>query len=261
MALEKLIVQAPLLLPLGHVLVCFVFLLGYSTGFGANIGGLFSVGDLLTVALTDVAWVYISVLIIPLLINIHRFRPGFQSNIEKAIASGNSDAIDRAKKGIKILEFVLYSSITILVIISFIPTMLAIYYDKRVNIGIWSWIITSVIILAWIRYARTIKTSPNVDVIIALFLALLPACFLIAATRGQEDRRGPTERLRYNMTCGPYFVIRPASDKYLAVDRLGHRLVIDHECKAVLLIPDRRLFSNVTGLELMERWFQEQFGH
>jgi len=253
---EKLLGQLPVLAPIVHVLTCFIFLFGYSTGFGAGIGALFSFSDLFTISLTDVAYIYISGLLLPLAIVSARFQPGYRTIEHRWANSGTEEDKIKLENRIKAnrrLVTVIFSAS----IITFVPSAyLAIHFDQRIPYSELATPSCLGVTLATLHYLSKFQTSFKVDLIIAAMASLMVGAFLIGVARGQGERRYSTQVFSQNhISCGKYTILRPASGKFIAVDQAGKRIIIKDDCAIAYMVPNRPVFEDVGGLELAKRLF------
>lgn len=65
---DKILSSSAVTIPLAHLLVCFLYICGYSAGFGSNVGSFFSAGDLFSTAAQNLSVVYLTGLVLPVIL-------------------------------------------------------------------------------------------------------------------------------------------------------------------------------------------------
>jgi len=248
--------QLTVLIPLAHLLVSFLFLFGYSSGFGGGIGSLFSVTDIFGISLTDLTYVYLGGFIIPLAMSAHFFRAGYRSPEALARESGDERAIQRVESDKRHYKRMGIALMVIFVLSAFPAALLSIKYDHRFPYPEFAPFVSFVLPVAWYRYARNLKTTVAVDRFIAILLTLIGSAILFGLTRGQSERRYDFAAFSDSrIACGDYVVLRRVSERFLAVSASGERAVINELCHPVFKLPARRSFEQISTWGLAQRYF------
>lgn len=256
MELPKIAEQFPVLAPLFHLLLCAAFLCGYSAGFGAGIGGLFSVSDLFSLSLTDLIFLYIFGLLFPALFIAPHFQPNFVPLATRLARSNDPSDAQLLKFLRKTINWFLVALAAIWLLFLIPAIGLAIMYDQRIPYSDISGVIPAVVTFFWLKYSSNLTTKFRTDLITAALLSLIAGAMFFGLARGQEERRYSVDNFSTSyLKCGTMTVLRPISSRFLALDRYGRRWVIDESCKPIFHVPDRPAFQKVTPIELLVRWW------
>lgn len=251
---NKIPAQLIVIAPIAHALVCFVFLYGYSTGFGANIGAFFAVTDIFAVSLNDLVVVYASGFLVPLLAISNQLKPDYKSFVQTVYESGNQTSIRNIKLIHKSLSVVIFLILALSFVFMIVFSALAIKYDYRLPflyIGIF---LPLVLALSWFSFSASLKTTFATDQFIAVVLTLFSTALVLGMATGQTERRASRDSFAdYRVMCGNLVVLRAADERFIAVDPKNRRLMVNEDCQTKFVVPFRRPFEDVTYLELARR--------
>lgn len=253
---EKLSSQSALLAPLIHVLVCFLYLFGYSTGFGAEIGILFSFSDLFSLSITDVAFIYVSGVVLPIFFLALRSRPR-QAIMAKDVSREeyiNSIDVNSNNEKKVIRNILLF--ITIVAILTIPEFVVSIVFDEKFPYIQTSLIVVFLINISFYKISNNLNIGYSMSIFSLLLIACLSNAFFAGMNSGQGDRRYSYE-VFYNKSfrCGEYVILRGASGRFIVVDPDGGRAVVDQDCNVVFTVPERPVFSSQSPGKLFLKLF------
>ncbi len=252
---EKFLATAAVIVPVAHLIVCSVFLMGYAAGFGDNLASLISISDIFPVSLSIIGPIYVTGMLFPVLIIMYRHAGGtpyIQDAIEQIEDSDKRGLeLSRHKRFLKFM----YS----LMILSFCFSMLAVVtsliFEVRVPYGyfinnapLWFF---PVFIRMTQRFVGEKFTPFMVEISFVTTMLIVTALF-VGLERGQYDRRGNF----YNFTnnhffCNRLIIVKSVSSNYIAILKNNQRVVVDADCKLKFIF--RQLPPDVekSGVELL----------
>jgi hypothetical protein len=248
MDIEKLWGRAAFIVPVGHVIVCSLFIFGFCAGFGPSISGLFTVSNFFTVTLQNLMVIYPVCVGFPLLAyyfmvrNDHDgtlFSAKFELRNEKAyyFAFWIVLTVSWSLFGLMIRErwqgyYVPWFFIAISAFVAMLPLVCYICAVKGVTF-------------------RTLRVTVDILYFVTTVIAL-------GATKGDVYRRGSSESLQdEQMHCEKLTVLIPVGERFIAVNKnTGDRFVINEDCKAVFTFDTAQPYKYRTIRALFGSFFE-----
>lgn len=225
-------------IPIIHLMICAVYLMGYHYSFGSDIVHFASVTDLFSVSLREIGPSYGSMfLIASALLLTMKARFGVLTGSEYVATRPQEDQ-HRLQE--KLTQFRVYWHLFLLgvgggALISIGFT----WYTK----GLFPFSYLSVPI-ALIVGGFLIWSGNRLQWSHWLHLSLMTVSYLVVVTlfrglqAGQDDRYATfDERARYGISCSNFAILRPLSPYFLAVRRDDLKVVLDSDCKQRFAIP------------------------
>jgi hypothetical protein len=254
---EKLVSQAAITVPIIHVITCAIYLAGYSAGFGAHVGTLFSVGDLFGLSVADLFWIYLAGCVIPLIALSPQLKPGYKSAITRARETGDQSTIGRHERQERFYSRLWPGFFGLFFLFLLFDAFICYKTDQRIPYMELSQPIAFGVSRCWAGYAATLPTKRSTDLLVAVVMTLGLVSFATGVTRGQGERRYAYETFSdARPRCGDWVVLQTVGDRMIASNRTNIRAVITEECKAILVMPLRPAFKQATLAELISEWWR-----
>lgn len=254
---DKLVGQAVVTVPIIHLITCAIYLAGYSAGFGANIGTIFSVGDLFGLSVSELFWTYLAGVVIPLVALSPQLRPDYKTAHARAQETGDAAIISRIAWQNKVFFRAILGMMALVTLASLFYLFISISLDQRIPYMELSQPFAFIISFGWSSYASKLPTKRTTDLLIAIIMTLALLSFATGLTRGQGERRYPVKSfIDARPSCGGWLVLRTVGERMIALNKDGLRAVITDECKPALLIPRRADFKQAALAELTTEWWR-----
>lgn len=241
--LEKTISRAVILVPVAHIIVCTLYIAGYSLGFGGNIGGLYSPVDFFTVTLQHLIYIYVLSLAMPILFILFRHRSGrTYASDEIAAETDPEKKVALAQTASRVVSFFDYAlpMFLVLVLVSF---SVSIYVDTYIQYYLTFNAIVLSLYPTFIRLAEWLNfRGLRVEVAWSL-ISFTAAVVGLGLDSGQIDRRLTYDALAKGaMRCQGHVILTPIGQRFLSVTRDNRRHVVDADCKARFEFEQRPLW-------------------
>jgi hypothetical protein len=224
--------------PIFHLIVCSLFLIGYYGSYGYGISVFAGPSDLFTVSIADVGPSYITTIAVPTAYILWtRARTGawsaYEANLQ--LNEAEREVAEHKRRGDK--RFLLA-----LGILAAVGTLLNGCLSLWKNGYIPYWLVGNAVMLLWISAIIWFANKIQLDSRLHHFVYLIGFVLIVAGfsglSRGQADRRASFEnKVQRSPRCGDLLLIRPLASFYLSVHRSGRRVIIDSECKVRFVLP------------------------
>jgi hypothetical protein len=259
-AFEKVLGQAAIVIPLAHIVSCGLYLAGYSTGFGGQVGNLFLPSDFFTITIQSLVPLYAFGLGLPAFVLL--LRQVYLNGVAENVVLTEQDEV-KMKKSIaekanweKLMNVIVALS-TCVYIIHFISE---IYIGSNLDILLLITLLTNVFIPFWWRTANKLNLSEWREKIIFICTYFCITVFAIGADNGERDRRAEySSFLGSRMTCGNHIVLAPVGSKFLSVTPNGQRHIIDESCKPLFDFHQAPPFTSGPAIPLAFQKLRERF--
>jgi hypothetical protein len=229
--LIKPIAQIAALIPLAHLFVCSLFLAGYSGAFGARVGSLFAISDIFATSLSDLFIIYVTAVLVPLI-------GGMRI---KHILTNMQDSEDTKSKIAKTADRAMLALGALMVLLE----AFRMYRNEPVQYNLLIEGILLANIGAVFRFFEKVGLHGSEQGVAWLAVLLCAVAFGAGMSQGQLDRLAQYRTFvgrSYN--CGKLIILRPASDKFIAVTPNNNRVLIDQTCKVEFFFPRGRLLDD-----------------
>ncbi len=232
MHVEEISQKIAIYIPVVHVCVCGLFIIGYSAGFGSGIADLFSVSDFFTITLKYLILIYTSGLVIPLLLILIRHKMGY------SYAENLIDSIGDPEVRIKNMEILssirgpmTYGLITSSVLCA-IMLIYQVYVDGYRNYYISLIWISIGFTTVWAYLAAKLNIfGAKVEVSWSILIFCV-SVFGYAMDKGFMDRRMDYDYFSNDpMRCNDQKILSTVGSYFISVSRDNSRLIISDDCK------------------------------
>lgn len=247
-------VQITLMLPAAHIFVSFIFITGYSLGFGSDIGSLFSISDIFSITLKDIYLVYLFGLVVPSLVLFDQLT-GVEKNQDKPSPDQRPGFYQKF-----LISTVFINRLFIALFITIIMFVSFYFWIARSLNELLPYELLQVGIFALIPYlliipGETVAVRQQRRTLLILLFGLLLSSFASGLSRGQEERFYPPSKFSKNLSCGPNFVLRPVSERFLGILPDGTRVIMDDQCLVIFTFPEDREKNEKSPAELFSIFF------
>jgi hypothetical protein len=244
---EKAVSSGVVLVPLTHLFVSFLFLFGYSTGFGGNVGMLFQASDVFSLSIQNLASIYITSLVVPGLAAL------FVLRTPNGKLPQDAEPVRRDLLGLVIAVDAVRSLVLFLLLFFLAYLMASSFYglvnDEYFSYSIIGLLAVAIFLTVGVRILAKRGVVGAKAAILWLAANLVIAAFGSGAAVGQADRREPYAQLqRHSASCGSFLARRRAGDVFIAIGRNNERYVIDKDCKVKLRFSHRATFDTPESL-------------
>ena len=230
--IDKVAGRVTIIVPVVHLAACGLYMAGYSTGFGGNIGGMFSASDFFTITIQHLVATYVLGLGMPVAVILLRHRSGRTYAVD--LIAMEDDPAKRAD----------------------------LVATRRWVLRLTTWVVPPLVLIPLIILVCQIWTGAMRDYYFALnfsLLALLPVWWKIAnrlqlyglpvelawcalafavgvlglgMNSGDRDRRFPYNAVSdVRMHCGKHAILSPIGDRFISVTPDNRRHIVNDECK------------------------------
>lgn len=223
-----------IILPVFHLAVSSLFLIGYYTAYGDRVATFSGPSDLFSLSLVDVGPSYIITLALPIAYLAYMRTKHGGWTMSEAISLKDEPERKIAEADLPTIKKFWAAVLTIVVLAQII--VLAIYYVRLGYIvyGLMYGPLLSLYMIANVWITNKIQTSGLAFQMSFLIGAVVISSGTNGLSKGQFDRMASySEIASRSPTCGEFALLRPLSSFYLAVHRNGQRAVIDNDCKAL----------------------------
>lgn len=223
-------------IPVFHLLSASLYLWSYCTGFGGKLGGFTTSADLFTTSITNMVMVYASAILVPFLMNVNKYFPGYQAPVLPSTVGGRE---------VNFRKVTTYIFIGLGLMFLVEQVILVVWLGREISYFLY--LISANLLLAPILFkvAERLNLSRlGSDVTYFLPLFFLSAFFL-GLDAGSIDRQRSYAQSRFEYgRCGKALVIRQIADNYLVIRPSGRKALADKDCKIRIKFP---LVSKVIG--------------
>lgn len=237
----QFLTQIVVLIPVAHIVVCSIFLTGYSLGFRDNITALVSVSDLFSISFGYVAQVYILGLFLPLsFITYNQTKPAKPVDLSLiTLDQANAEVVKYTRR----LRYFEYGSL-LAGACAIGYTAWQIYHDRQVSYSI---LLFGLALVYMTQFWEGLEKRglPNQTVTyVWCLLSFVISAFGTGWTSGEVDRRMKFAELRISrFGCNDVVVVRSLGENFLGVRRDNRRIVVDKECKVLFQFPIKPVFN------------------
>lgn len=247
--------QLAVVAPLIHLIICFIYISGYSLGFGGGIGSIFSISDIFSISLTDLIFVYIIGFIFPIISLSDHLTI---SEEEEAELRASRDYLAVSKKLIisgDMMRYLILSSMAAFVVLLSTEFFLAFYLNELipyVNIQV-----SSLFALPFILRVSGPSVSSRLKkrTLLVIAVGLVTSALALGLAQGQKERRYPISSFSNRITCNDMIILRSVTQKYIAISANGNRVIIDEKCELLFKLPVRRELKPISLISLANKYY------
>jgi MFS family permease len=224
--------------PVSHVVISSLFLMGYYAAFGGGIANFGGPSDIFAVSIQDIGPSYITTIAMPLFVLVWtRAKLGAWTPHEANLLLPKDQHDEAELKRASLKRYFMRIGIFLIVIL-----IVNLVYERirfnRFNFSI-IWLLSLIILgLVLVWFDRKLHFDNKI-----YFSSWIIGCVLITAplsglNRGQRDRNASFAEISQNgALCGSAAIIRPLSSLYLAVTRDDKKVILDGDCRIKFLLP------------------------
>lgn len=246
--------QIAVIAPAIHLFISFVFITGYSLGFGGGVGTLFSITDIFSITLTDIYYVYIFGFIIPLL-----------SIIDKLIVDRHKEN-NTNKDSLNFFNIFELSGKTVrvtLLLIMIISILFVLFYFYIANYfkALMPYNLIQAALIISLPYILMID-GENSSIrlkrrtIALLIVGLILSSLASGLSQGQLERRYSISHFENRVFCSDFKILRSTSQGLIAVSKNGDRIIIDSKCQTIFKFPHRTIANEPDFFDLAKRFIK-----
>jgi hypothetical protein len=236
--IDKIATRYTVFVPVLHLVSCGLYIAGYSTAFGSNIGGLFSASDFFTITIQHLIMTYIVGLGMPLLVILARHRSG--KTYAADLIAKEDDPIKKAamaennRKTVKFIQWVLplASLLPIALLLCQIWTGAMREYYLVLN-----FVLMALLPTLWNTASRLGFFGVRVE-FAWVGLAFAVGVYGLGLNSGDRDRRLPFSAFAdSHMQCKKHFILRPIGSRFISVTSDDRRHLVDDKCEVKFTFP------------------------
>lgn len=232
MDIEKAIGRLTIIVPLIHLLACGLYMAGYSTGFGGNIGGMFTASDFFTITIQHLVTTYVLSLGMPVAVIFLRHRSG--RTYAADLIAKEEDPAKKAKL-VDTREWVIWFTTWALPLLGLLPLGLLacqIWTDAPRDYYLPLTMLLLALLPIWWRAANRLNFYGLPVELAWCALSFAVGVLGLGLNAGDRDRRWPQAAfVDSRMRCGKHVVLNPIGERFLTVTPDNRRHLTDDECK------------------------------